>query len=93
MSAPAGSPPQGTEFEVGQKVVFLFFGMLRASTPSLENALAGQLLDADEVQNLDIRVRSRFADILVSVLTLGLIIPRSVTYHGYAVSADEGANR
>ena len=93
MSAPAGSPPQGTEFEVSQKAVFLLFGLLRASTPSLENAMAAQLLDADEVQNLDISVRSRFGDILVTVLTAGLIIPRSVTFHGYAVSADEGDNR
>ena len=91
MSVPAGSPPQGTEFEVSQKAVFLFFGLLKASSPSLENAMAGQLLDADEVQNLEIKVRSRFTDILVSVLTGGLIIPRSVTFHGYAVSADEGA--
>lgn len=91
MSTPAGQPPQGTEFEVSRKAVFLLFGLFRASSPSLEDAMAGQLLDADEVQNLRIRVRSRFADILVSVLTVGLIIPRSVTFHGYTVSADGGA--
>ncbi len=91
MSAPAGQPPQGTEFEVSRKAVFLLFGLFRASSPSLEDAMAGQLLDADEVQNLRIRVRSRFADILVSVLTVGLVIPRSVTFHGYTVSADGGA--
>ncbi len=91
MSEPAGPPPQGTEFEVSRKAVFLLFGLFRASSPSLEDAMAGQLLEADEVQNLRIRVRSRFADILVSVLTGGLIIPRSVTFHGYTVSADGGA--
>ncbi len=90
MSEPAGAPPQGTEFEVSRKAVFLFFGLLRATSPSLEDARAGQLLDADEVQNLRIKVRSRFADILVSVLTAGLVIPRSVTFHGYTVSADGG---
>ena len=91
MSEPAGPPPQGTEFEVSRKAVFLVFGLFRASSPSLEDAMAGQLLDADEVQNLRIRVRSRFGDILVSVLTGGLIIPRSVTFYGYTVSADGGA--
>ncbi len=91
MSVPAGSPPRGTEFEVSRKAVFLLFGLLRASSPSLENVMAGQLLDADEVQNLRIKVRSRFTDILVSVLTGGLIIPRSVTFYGNTVSADGGA--
>lgn len=85
MSEPAGSPPQGEEFEVTKKAVFLFFGILRASNPSLENVVAGQLLDATEVQDLDIRVRSRFTDLLVTFLTGGLVIPRSVTFHGYVV--------
>ena len=91
MSEPAGQPPQGTEFRINRKAVFLLFGLFRASSPNLENAVTGQLVDADEVQNLEIIVRSRFTDILVSVLTGGLIIPRSVTFHGYAVSTDGGA--
>ncbi len=91
MSEPAGQPPQGTEFRVDRKAVFFLFGLFRASSPSLENAVGGQLLDADEIQNLEIKVRSRFTDILVSVLTAGLVIPRSVTFHGYTVSTDGGA--
>ena len=91
MAEPAGQPSQGTEFRVTRKAVFLLFGLFRASSPSLEDAVGGQLLDADEVQNLEIRVRSRFTDILVSVLTGGLVIPRSVTFHGYMVSTDGGA--
>jgi hypothetical protein len=91
MAENAGQPPRGTEFQVTKKAVFLFFGVLTASNPSLENVLAGQLLDASEVQNLEIRVRSRFPDILVSVLTAGLIVPRSVTFHGYVVSGDGGS--
>ncbi len=90
MSEPAGQPPQGTRFEVSKKAVFLLFGLFRASSPSLEDAVAGQLLDADEVQNLEIKVRSRFTDILVTVLTVGLVVPRSVTFRGYTVSADGG---
>lgn len=91
MAEPAGQPPRGTQFEVSRKAVFLLFGLFRASSPSLEDAVAGQLLDADEVQNLEIRVRSRFADILVTVLTVGLVVPRSVTFRGYTVSTDGGA--
>jgi len=38
-----------------------------------------------EVANLEIDVRSRFVDLLVTGLTLGLIVPRSVTFKGVVV--------
>ena len=85
VSEPAGSSVQGTEFQVRQKAVFLFLGIVPTSKPSLEKALAGQLLDGAEVANLTISVGSRFTDLLISFLTLGLIIPRSVTYEGVIV--------
>lgn len=85
VSEAAGSNVQGTQFQVHQKAVFLFLGMFPTSKPSLEKALAGQLLDGAEVANLTISVRSRFSDLLISFLTLGLIIPRSVTYEGVIV--------
>lgn len=91
MAEGASQPPEGTEFRVTKKAVFLFFGTLTASNPSLENVLGGQLLDGAEVQHLDIRVRSRFPDILVSLLTAGLVVPRSVTFHGYVVSENGGS--
>ncbi len=91
MAEPAGQRPEGTEFKVNKKAVFLFLGLLRGSSPSLEGVLAGQLLDAGEVRDLQIKVRSRFVDILVTILTAGLIVPRSVTFHGYVVPADSGS--
>lgn len=91
MAEPAGRQLEGTEFTITKKAVFLLFGLWRASNPSLESVLAGQLLDAGEVQNLQIKVRSRFVDILVTILTVGLVVPRSVTFHGYMVPADSGS--
>ena len=91
MSEPAGQQPEGTEFTITKKAVFLLFGLRRVSSPSLESVLAGQLLDAGEVRNLQIKVRSRFIDIFVTILTAGLIIPRSVTFHGWMVPADSGS--
>ena len=85
VSEPAGPAPEGTRFEVNKKAVFLFFGVLRISNPSLEDVLAGQLVDGREVQELSVKVRSRFADLLVTALTLGVIVPRSVTYKGVVV--------
>ena len=91
MAEPAGQQPEGTEFTITKKAVFLLFGLRRASSPSLESVLGGQLLDAAEIRNLQIKVRSRFADILITILTVGLIVPRSVTFHGYVVPADSGS--
>ena len=91
MAEPAGQQPEGTEFTITKKAVFLLFGLRRVSNPSLESVLAGQLLDAGEVRNLQIKVRSRFIDIFVTILTAGLIIPRSVTFHGWMVPADSGS--
>ena len=91
MSEPAGQQPEGTEFTITKKAVFLLFGLRRVSNPSLESGLAGQLLDAGEVRNLQIKVRSRFIDIFVTILTAGLVVPRSVTFHGWMVPADSGS--
>ena len=91
MAEPAGQQPEGTEFTITKKAVFLLFGLRRVSNPSLESVLAGQLLDAGEVRNLQIKVRSRFIDIFVTILTAGLVVPRSVTFHGWMVPADSGS--
>jgi len=91
MADPAGRQPEGTEFKITKKAVFLLFGVLRGSSPSLESVVGGQLLDAGEVRNLQIKVRSRFSDILITILTAGLVVPRSVTFHGYLVPADSGS--
>lgn len=91
MAEPAGQQPEGTEFTITKKAVFLLFGLRRVSSPSLESVLAGQLLDAGEVRNLQIKVRSRFIDIFVTILTAGLVVPRSVTFHGWMVPADSGS--
>ncbi len=82
LAEPAGSAPSGEEFRVNKKAVFLFFGILPASRPSLEGVLAGQLVDGSEINNLSIKVRSGFPDILLTVLTLGLVVPRTVTFTG-----------
>ncbi len=91
MAEPAGQQPEGTEFKITKKAVFLLFGVLLGSSHSLENVLGGQLLDDGEVRNMQIKVRSRFADILVTILTAGLVVPRSVTFHGYVVPVDSGS--
>jgi hypothetical protein len=90
MAAPAGNAPEGTNFRITRKAVFLLWGILPASRPSLEQTLAGQLIEGTGVANLRIRVSSRFTDLLIMTLTGGLVVPRSVTFEGTVVNAVGG---
>ena len=85
MAESAQTPPQGTAFSVSKHPVFLLWGLAGAARPNAEDVLAGQLGTGARVANLRIKVRSRFSDLLVTVLTAGLISPRSVTFEGVVV--------
>ena len=82
VASPAGQPAQGDRFRVGAKSVFGFWGLVKFREPSLRKALAAQLGGGAGVADLRIRVRSRWSDVLITGLTLGLIVPRSVTFEG-----------
>jgi len=82
LSSPAAQPPEGDRFRISSKAVFGLWGLLRFKQPSLRKALAGQLAGGSGIADVKIRVRSRFGDLLVTALTLGLIVPRSVTFEG-----------
>ena len=78
--------PDSTEcvaqFRQSKKAVFFFWGLLAGSRPSLEHVLEGQVTGKQSVGNLRIHVRSRFTDLLLTAITGGLIVPRSVTFEG-----------
>jgi hypothetical protein len=82
LASPAGQPPEGDRFSVTSRAVFGFWGIMRFKEPSLKKALAAQLGGGSGVANVKIRVRSRWSDLLISVLTAGLVVPRSVTFEG-----------
>ncbi len=82
VAAPPDSAECTAEFRRSQKAVYLLWGLVAASRPSLERTLAGQVTGSQSVANLRIRVRSRFSDLLITGLTVGLIAPRSVTFEG-----------
>lgn len=85
MSSPVSAPAQGEAFRVSKKSVYFFAGLVSASKPSLESVLASQTTGNARVADLKIRVRSRWSDVLITVLTAGLIVPRTVTYEGVVV--------
>jgi hypothetical protein len=82
MASSGNAPAQGTSFHVTSHAVYGFWGVFKFSEPSLRKALASQLVGGAGVADLRIKVRSRFFDIIVTGLTLGLIVPRSVTFEG-----------
>jgi hypothetical protein len=82
MASPAAQPAQGDRFRVGGKSVFGLWGIVKLREPSLRKALAAQLGGGSGVADLRIRVHSRFSDLLITGLTLGLLVPRSVTFEG-----------
>lgn len=82
LASPAGQPPEGNRFKVSGKAVFGVWGLVRLKEPSLRKSLAAQLGGGSGVADVKIKVRSRWSDLLVTLLTAGLIVPRSVTYEG-----------
>jgi hypothetical protein len=82
MASPAAQAPQGDRFSVTSRAVFGFWGTLRFKQPSLQKALAAQLGGGSGVADLRIKVRSRWSDLLITALTAGLVVPRSVTFEG-----------
>ena len=84
-AAPAGAAPAGTSFRVTKHPVFLLWGLIPAGQPNLEDVLAGQVGTGTSIASLKIRVRSRWSDLLITGLTLGVFSPRSVTFEGVVV--------
>lgn len=87
LAEPAQTPPQGTAFSVTKHPVYLLWGLAAASRPNAEDVIAGQVGTGARVANLRIKTRARWSDLLVTVLTAGLISPRSVTFEGVVVPA------
>jgi hypothetical protein len=85
MAASADQPLQGARFKVRSHAVFAFWGVTKIKEPSLRKVLAAQLAGGSAVGDLRITVHSRFPDVLVTILTAGLLVPRSVTFEGVVV--------
>jgi len=82
MAAPLAQVQPGDSFRVRAKAVYLFWGLAPVQQPNLQHALAGQLGTASGVANLSIVVRHRWSDLLVTVLTAGLVSSTTVTFEG-----------
>jgi len=81
----AATAPQGTAFRVTRHPVFLLWGAVPVASPNAEDVLAGQVGTGARIANLKIKVRSRWSDLLITALSFGAIVPKSVTFEGVVV--------
>ena len=78
-------PPTGEPFTVTGKAIYAMWGITQISSPELHHTLAGQLVGGKALVDVRIKVRSRWSDVLVTILTVGIIVPRTVTAQGIVV--------
>lgn len=91
MAAPVGIvPPDSSQrFSVTSRQVYGLWGAVKLKEVELDKLLASQLVGQSGVADLRIKVRSKFTDVLLTILTAGLIVPRAVTFEGVVVNAAE----
>jgi hypothetical protein len=85
LAGSAQRPDSGTPFRVTKHAVYMLLGLVQVAQPNLEDVLAGQVSTGSRIANLRVKVRSRWSDLLITGLTLGLVVPRSVTFEGVVV--------
>jgi hypothetical protein len=85
MSAAPGDLPPGKAFKMTAHTVHGLFGLVTISQANLRKGLATQLVGADQVANLKIKTKSRWFDVVITGLTLGLVVPRTVTFEGIVI--------
>lgn len=85
MAAAPGEAVQGKPFRVSSHTVHGLWGLVTVSQASLRKGLAAQLVGADQVANLKIKTKSRWLDVVLTGLTLGLLVPRTVIYEGVVI--------
>jgi hypothetical protein len=80
------APPADTTgtvaFRSSAKSVHLLFGLFTISQANLQKALARQLVGGQQVSSVKITTKSRWIDVLLTGLTLGVVVPRTVIYEG-----------
>jgi len=91
MASSAAAPAQGEKFSVNKTATWMFWGAVPINTPSLKKALASQLGGGQGIADVKIKVTSSMGGVLFSILTLGVIIPRTVHFEGVITGAPSPA--
>ena len=81
----AQNPVAGDTFRVTKHPVWFLWGLVPGASPNLQDVLAGQLGAGSRLANVRIHQRMEFLDIFATIITVGLVSPRSVTFEGVVV--------
>lgn len=82
MSTAPGEAAQGTPFRTTAHTYHALFGLLTVSQANLQKALARQLVGGQQVSQVRITTKSRWFDVVITGITLGVVVPRTVIYEG-----------
>ena len=82
MAGAPGDVSGGAPFKTQGHSVYGMWGLVTISHANLQKALARQLVGGQQIGQLRIKLKSRWSDVLFTVLTAGLLVPRTVTYEG-----------
>jgi hypothetical protein len=85
MASSAAAADSGTAFVVSSHATYALWGLFSVKQPSVEKALASQLVGGKKIENVRIKVRSSVTDVLLTIFTAGIVVPRSVTVEGTVV--------
>ena len=82
MASPGSQAVVGDTFDIRTSAMFALWGLMPSRVPSLQKTLEGQLAGGRAVKNLEIRVWHRWSDVLITVLSGGLLDPVTVSFQG-----------
>lgn len=76
------SNSKGNDFIVTKHALWLFWGLIPISVPSVDEVIGPRVADYEGVQNLKIIMEYGFIDFLLSAVTSGVIYSQTVTIQG-----------
>ena len=82
MASPIGRSVPTDSFRVSTHAAWAFWGIAGLKRPALHKALATQLAGGKGIADLKIKTHASFSDLLITVLTGGIVVRRSVIYEG-----------
>ena len=85
MAAAPGDATSGTAFKTSSHSVYGMWGLITISQANLQKELSRQLVGGQQITQLKIKTKSRWSDLLFTVLTAGLIVPRTVRFEGVII--------
>lgn len=91
MASAASAPAVGDKFLLFGHSTYALWGVFRLSQPSLRKVLASQVGAGTGVADLKIRMYSSFTDVLITILTAGIVVPRTVQFEGVVTGVQPAA--